>query len=71
MPLTFKESNLHIPVVALISLKQNQYRIVEENNKVNFTYDDLKALRRFLRQLIRLQGSDATCFIILSAYQEK
>ena len=69
MPYTFKESNLH--VVALISLKQNQYRIAEENNKVNFTYDNLKAVRCFLRQLIRLQGSDATYFIILSAYKEK
>ena len=56
MPLTFKESNFN--VVALISLKQNQY-------------DNLKAIRRFfLQQSSRLQGSDATYFIILSAYKE-
>ena len=54
MPLTFKESTLH--VVALISLKQNQYRIAEENNKLNFTYDNLKAIRRFFAIIEQVAG---------------
>ena len=54
MPLTFKESNLH--VLALISLKQNQHRIAEENNKVNFTYDNLKAVRRFFATVDQVAG---------------
>ena len=54
MPLTFKESTLR--VVALISLKQNQYRIAEENNKLNFTYDNLKAIRRFFATIEQVAG---------------
>ena len=54
MPLAFKESNLH--VVSLISLKQNQYRIAEENNKVNFTYDNLKAVRLFFATVDQVAG---------------
>ena len=54
MPLKSKESNLH--VVALISLKQNQYRIVEENNKVKCTYGNLKALRRFFATIDQVAG---------------
>ena len=55
-----KESNLH--VVAIISLKQNQYRIAQENNKVNFTCDNLKALRRFFATIDQVAGKSRDIF---------
>ena len=54
MPLTFKESNLL--VVTLISWKQNQCRIAEENNEIKFTYDNSRALRRFFAAFNQVAG---------------